>query len=567
MIVSQSSVLLVLIGSLNAGRPQDLQTANIRGILIEMDSGNLVAKASDLPRIHGELHYATPEGGRQLDLATMSKPEGSTLVIRVPSGAPTPIQFSLELPKSIAVTIVGHSLSIRTEGFESSLTVRTFSGDIDVLNAIGPTSLDSDSGNINVGLRAQPKADFHVQTDSGRVTCTMDDGLSLKVLLRSGKRISWGTGAETTSGGLDRSLGKGGPLIYASSRINNVRVDLLPSELITAGSDSGVVFRSDTNWVYLNVIVKDLKGKTIPDLEQERFIVTDDGSPVELGHFEKTTEPFHLLLLFDVSASIEPHVGLIRAAATRFIERARKGDEIAIATFSSSVRLIQPFTPDLVKAKKALEAIKPAGGTAIYDAVHMAVTDYMKEATGRKAVVLFTDGIDNSLFGRDFGSSHSFETLLRTVKDSDCLIYPIFVQPVPEKRQLTSDPSAPSTSLTEQRARASGPNPQLYCGSETNRAQTAVPCDGYQIIAMGKKHLQQLAEETGGAFRGLNDMTNLADAYSQIAADLTTVYTIGFSVKFIDTNRWHPLKVRIREAPIGTQTRTRSGYFSPPAKQ
>ena len=71
--------------------------------------------------------------------------------------------------------------------------------------------------------------------------CTLDDGLSLKALLRSGKRVSWGAGAETTSGGLDRSLGKGGPLIYASSRNNNVNVDLLPSEL-AAGSDSGVVF-------------------------------------------------------------------------------------------------------------------------------------------------------------------------------------------------------------------------------------------------------------------------------------------------------------------------------------
>ena len=564
MIAVRSAVLLILVGSLGALRSEELSMAGVTGILVEMDSGDVMASVSN----QGNFRFSASSGGGQLSLMSASKTEGTTLVIRVPfKTPPTPTQLSIEVPKSIPLTIVGHSASVRAEGFESRLTVRTFSGDIAVVNAIGPTSLDSDLGHIHVDIRSEPKADFHVQSDSGTVDVAIDDGLSLRAVLRGGKTISWGTGAQTKSGALDRSLGSGGPIVYVASRIADVKIRLVPSELAVA--DSEKIFRSDANWVYMNVIVKDLKGRTIPELEQERFIVTDDGSPVELGHFEKTTEPFHLLLLFDVSASIAPHVGLIRAAATRFIEHAQKGDEIAIATFSSSVRLIQPFTPDVTKAEKALEAIKPAGETAIYDAVYSTVTDYMKEAAGRKAIVLFTDGIDNSLFGKSFGSSHSFESLLRVVKDSDCLIYPIFVQPVPEKRQLTSDPTAPSGSLTEQRARANGPNPQLYCGSETNRSQTATPCpfDGYQIIALGKKHLQQLAEETGGAFRGLNDMTNLADAYSQIANDLTTVYTIGFTVKFIDADRWHPLKVRIRDTPIGTLTRTRGGYFSPPAKK
>ena len=90
------------------------------------------------------------------------------------------------------------------------------------------------------------------------------------------------------------------------------------------------------------------------------------------------------------------------------------------------------------------------------------------------------------------------------MKDSDCLIYPIFVQPVPERRQVSSTPNASPTSLAELLAKANGPNPQLYCASETNPSQRAVPCpfDAYQIIAVGKQHLQQLAEETGGRFNG-----------------------------------------------------------------
>jgi len=572
MIAARASILFLLIGALDgqdAVRWQELPTPNVRRILVEMDSGSFSAKASDGLRLRGEAHSATAEGDRQLDLTAMARLEGSTLVVRVPEGQPaSPIHLALEAPKSMTLTVVGHSLSARAEGFESGLTIRTFSGDIDVLNAIGPTSLDSDSGNIGVDLRAQPRADFHVRTGEGSVKFTLDDGLSLKAVLRSPKRISWGTGAVTTSGGLDRSLGPGGPLIYASSNTNTVTVNLLPSELPGGGAQSGVLFRSDTTWVYMNVIVKDPVGRTIPDIVQERFIVTDNGLPVELGHFETATEPFHLLLLFDVSASIKPHVGLIRAAAAQFIRHARSGDEFAVAVFSSAPHLVQTFTSDAAQAEKALDALKPAGGTAIYDAVDTAITDYMRGTAGRKAIVLFTDGIDNSLFGKEFGSSHSFESLLRTVKDSDCLIYPIFVQPVPERRQVSSTPNAAPTSLPELLAKANGPNPQLYCASESNPAAHAAPCpfDAYEIIAAGRQHLQQLAEETGGRFIGLREIGSLLDAYNQITADLTTVYTIGFSVKPIDNNQWHALKVRVRDTPPGTQTRARSGYYSPAAK-
>ena len=569
-----SGILSILfLGSFLSGQgrdtAQDLQVApTIRGVLIEMDSGNVLAKAPTEPPQHNGIRYTLLDGGRPLDLAAFAKTEGSTLVIRVPQGLSTaPIQMFVDVPKSLSLTIIGHSLSVKAEAFESPLTIRTFSGEIDVFNAVGPTSLESDSGAINVALRAQPKADFHLQTDSGVVTCTIDDGLSLKASIRSGKRISWGTGTETTSGGLDRSLGKGGPLIYASSRMNNVRVDLLASELASTGADAGVTFRSDTSWVYMNVAVKNQNNQSVPDLKQESFIVTDNGEPVELGHFEKTTEPFHLLLLFDTSASIKPHLGLIRKAATQFIQRARPGDEFAIAAFSTSSHLVQPFTSDLALAEKSLSALNPAGGTAIYDAVQKSVTDYMKEVAGRKAIVLFTDGVDFSITGSEFGSSTRFGALLRSVKDSDSLIYPIFVQPTRETRQVSSTPNAAPTNLEELLAKANGAKAQTFCVFESGPSTTPFPCDWDQIVGIGRQHLQQLAEETGGRFNGIGQMANLAEAYDRVAADLATVYTIGFPVKFVDNNQWHALKVRVREMPIGTQVRTRSGYFSPTAKQ
>lgn len=548
-------------------QPVDISMKNLQSILIEADSGNLLLRESDSPRLRGEIHYSRSQGIHQGDFAEFTTIEGSTLVINTfRSGAVNvPIQLQLDVPRGISVTVDGHSLSAKAEGFESPLSIRSASGNVEIVNPIGPTAVNVGSGNITATLNAQPKEDLYFHTDSGLIRCSLDDGLSLKSMLRSGSQISWGTGVETFQGSLERSLGSGGPLMFASSRLNKVFVDLTPSVLTRAGTTSGVVLHVNADWVYMNVVVRDQTEQTITNLRRESFEVLDNGTPVDLRHFESTTEPFHLLLLFDVSASIKPHVALIREAAKRFIEQAHNGDEVAIATFSSTSQLVQPFTGDLELAKRALNAITPAGGTAIYDAVYKSINQYMKGTTGRKAIVLFTDGIDNSLWGQDFGSTHSFNELLKSVKWSDCLIYPIFVPPVPGRRtQVKPQPNSSPTSIVELLANATGKNPELLCVSETSPNTTPAPCpvDPYQIIAAGENHLRQLADQTGGRMYSPRRIEDLGTSYSQVASDLESSYTLGFPVKSEDSSEWHELKIRVRDMPLAI-IRTRRGYYSP----
>jgi VWFA-related protein len=570
MMTSAFAALLLLASPLFAQeivQPVDISLSNLQSIHIEADSGNILLRLSDSHHLKGSVHYLLAQGVRPSSFAELTTIEGSTLVINLLriGAAIGPTQVQLEVPKGISVTLDGNSLSAKAEGFESPLDIRSSSGNVEIVNPIGPTSVDLSSGNITATLNAQPKDDLYFRTDSGLIRCSLDDGVSLRSMLRSGSQISWGTGVETFQGSLERSLGSGGPLMFASSRLNKVLVDLTPSVLPVSNAQTGVVLHLNADWVYMNAVVRDQTEQSITNLRRESFDVFDNGVPVELRHFESTTEPFHLLLLFDVSASIKPHLALIRDAAKRFIDQANNGDEVAIATFSSTSQLVQPLTGDRALANRALSAITPAGGTAIYDAVYRSITEYMKGTTGRKAIVLFTDGIDNSLWGQDFGSTHSFNDLLKTVKGSDCLIYPIFVRPVPDRRtQVKPDTDSKPTSIVELLANATGKNPKLLCGSETDPNATPVPCpiDPYQVIAAGENHLKKLADQTGGRMYSPRRIEDLAIAYIQVASDLKSSYTLGFPIKIEDSNQWHELKIRIRDMPLAI-VRTRRGYYSP----
>jgi VWFA-related protein len=528
-----------------------------------MDEGNIVLKDSDGPRVSGDFRPRLPNREKSDGLSVPAEIVGTTLVIRPPRGHTPGESFDLTLnvPKANPVSVVGLGLAVFIQGLASGVNVKTSTGDVEVTDSIAPTTIETSSGKIKLTLRTQPQGDLLFQTDSGTINCTIDDGLSLRAMVRSGSMLSWGTGAEAVRGSLERTLGRGGPLFYASSRANDVTVKLTPSAVALGDSP---LFRSESNWVYMNVIVRDYElEQNIPDLRRERFKVFDNSTPVNLGYFESTTEPFHLLLLFDVSGSIERNAKLIRDAARQFVRQAQKGGDFAVATFSSSSHLVQPFTSDLDLVDKAL-TLSPSGGTALYDAVRTSILDYMKDATGRKALVVFTDGIDNSLWGGEFGSTHSFQELLKVAGETDCLLYPIFVQPIPDTSQVISRANAKPTGFAEWLANTVARRRELVCGNEANPRAPTAPCpvDPYQVISAAEKNLTDLANQTGGRLYRLRKIEDLASTYAQIAGDLNTVYTLGFQAPDSKGGELHELKVTIRDLPLAI-VRTRRGYLVP----
>ena len=197
---------------------------------------------------------------------------------------------------------------------------------------------------------------------------------------------------------------------------------------VTADGDTvnnGYSLRLDVNWIYLNASVRDAYShRSVPHLRREDFEVYEDGVTQTVERFSSTEAPFHLLLLLDVSGSTQSYIDMVERASTDFTREIRSDDRVALAAFNSKVRLIQDFTSDRAQLSRAIGRIRAKGGTAFYDALDTCIRDYMSGVEGRKAIVVFTDGVDSQLAGDYFsGSRLTFDDLYRQVQATDEIIY------------------------------------------------------------------------------------------------------------------------------------------------
>jgi VWFA-related protein len=231
-----------------------------------------------------------------------------------------------------------------------------------------------------------------------------------------------------------------------------------------------------------------------------------------------TESPFQLLLLLDTSASTAPSLKLIRAAATHFTRQLQTGDRLAVATFDTTVHLRQGFTEDHSLVREVIEGIESQGNTKLYDAVHTTLQEYMPALPGRKAVVLFTDGADNSLVDPRRGSSTTFAELVTTTRRSDCVIYPVF----------------------------------LSQGTPLGREA--------RVAARAISQMRQLAEETGGRLYNPKGAHELKKIYGEIAEDLRSMYTLIYRPPLGPEDSWREVIVTVKRRPE-FQVRTRRGYM------
>ena len=182
---------------------------------------------------------------------------------------------------------------------------------------------------------------------------------------------------------------------------------------------AGDIVRVDTTLVSLPVSVMDRDGKYIPNLGKEDFRVWEDGVEQRVAYFASTEKPFTVALVIDTSASTRYKVEEIQDAAIAFVNQLRPDDRVMVVSFDDKIRVLEQPTSDRSALRNAILQTRIGSGTRLYDAMDQVINQYFNRIEGRKAIVLFTDGVDTT-------SKHAtYESTVRDAEELDALIYPV----------------------------------------------------------------------------------------------------------------------------------------------
>ena len=267
-------------------------------------------------------------------------------------------------------------------------------------------------------------------------------------------------------------------------------------------ADSEEEVKVETTLVTIPVSVYDRNGLYIPNLSKDNFKIFEDGKEQEIAYFGTSEKPFTVILLLDTSPSTEYKIDEIRAAAVAFVDQLKPQDQVMVIEFDGNVHVLTESTNDRQLIYKGIRKADFGGGTALYDAVDFSLKKRLNKIEGRKAIVLFTDGVDTA------SGKATYDTTLGLAEESDAMIFPIYYNTYFETRRSSN---------------VYDPFPDPIWGSQVPRGTTA------EEYALGRRYLEELADYTGGrVFRPEATPGGLTRAFEGIAEELRRQYQIGY---------------------------------------
>jgi VWFA-related protein len=323
--------------------------------------------------------------------------------------------------------------------------------------------------------------------------------------------------------------------------------------------------RVNVEMISLPVVVTDRTGRRITDLKQEDFQIFEDGVPQEISGFASTDEPIDVALLLDTSGSTEFKLARIQNSAIDFVQQLHPDDEVAVLSFAQETKLQYDFTIDREKNEYGIKKTRPGGCTAAYEAVWVALEDALKPIRERKALVIFSDGVDTC------SSKANMKETLNLSKETQATIYSVYynTERDQQKRQSRNSTGYPGQNPpiiftpTPPIIGIPGSIPSTIPGTIPGTTTTNPGSDPENYM-QGRAYLKDLAENSGGAFFDGN--TDLSDAFANVAKELASQYSIGY----YSTNTSHDgkfRKVQIKLKKPGLVARTRKGYYAPKDKK
>ena len=288
----------------------------------------------------------------------------------------------------------------------------------------------------------------------------------------------------------------------------------------TAIEDDEII-KVETNLVTIPVTVLDRDGRFVSGLQQNDFQIFEDGTQQKIEYFASVEQPFTVVLLLDVSNSTQFKISEIQNAAITFVNQLRQDDRVMVISFDEKVRVLAPPTNNRSVLTNAIRQIDFGGGTSLYEAVSFTINQELRRIEGRKAIVLFTDGVDTT------SKRATYQSTIKESEEIDAMIYPIrfdttgFVNggntggstPAPSRR------SGGSVFGQILGAILTGGNVQIGGGGSGTSA------GDYQ---RGLRYLEELASVSGGRKFEAQTTYNLDAAFSGIAEELRRQYSIGY---------------------------------------
>jgi VWFA-related protein len=325
----------------------------------------------------------------------------------------------------------------------------------------------------------------------------------------------------------------------------------------------GDVVRVDTALVTVPVSVLDRQGRFVPNLRREDFSVFENGIEQSVAFFEPAEKPFTVALVLDTSASTHFHLWEIKEAAIAFARQLRPQDRVLVVSFNDQVLLLTEATNDLnVVSAVITENATTGDSTRLYDAVDLIIKERLNKIKGRKAIVLFTDGVDTSSY------LATYQSTLSEVEELDALIYPIqydtsdylrAMQSAGSITVVTSSSNWPFPGRRSSQVIYSGPSAGGLPPPGTTKAD----------YERADKYLHQLAEKTGARLYQANDPAQLAQAFSRIAEELRRQYTLGYypGVSAVTNGERRQIKVRVHQPNLAVRARDSYVRYASPSPE
>jgi Ca-activated chloride channel family protein len=288
------------------------------------------------------------------------------------------------------------------------------------------------------------------------------------------------------------------------------------------------VFRGVGDAVRVFVTVTDRDGRLVTTLAQSNFEVRDEGKPQPITLFDNTPQPIRLVVMLDVSGSMEGNLPLLRSAADQLFARLRPDDVVRVGTFGRDVEISPTFTRDIEALRAALpKMIAPDAPTPLWRALDEALDTFEKDGDARPVILVLSDGKDSGLF--DFSARPvSQAEIIDRARNDAVMIYAIGMRSRGQQRMP----------------------PGVGRGALGAMLTADLPDPG----------LARVAQETGGGYTEIRLGQDLAAAFARVADELHSQYLLGFAPPKRDGKR-HDIDVRINQP--GLTSRARKSYVAP----